>query len=118
MTPHARKARGNRFVLPFGSIRTKLIVTFGVLLGLGVANLGIYYWAQLRRERVMVEMRNAIERQLVTADVFDRLEDQKTGIDLMTGVLATENAPPPSPDEVARFTRAVDALPIALVDMV
>ena len=107
-----------RFVLPFGSIRTKLIVTFGVLLGLGVANLGIYYWAQLRRDRVMVDMRNAIERQLVTADVFDRLEDHKRYIDLITGVLATENAPAPSEEERTRFASGVDALPIALADMV
>jgi signal transduction histidine kinase/CheY-like chemotaxis protein len=117
MSPHARQ-KSRRFLLPFGSIRTKLIVTFGVLLGLGVGNIGIYYWAQLRRDRAMQDMRVAIERQLVTAEVFAELADQNKNINLfMTGVLAADTVVTPSDDERARFARTVDVLAAQLAEM-
>lgn len=99
------------------SIRTKLGVGFGVLLVLGAFNIGVYYWGAHQRAQAFRELQQAIERQMIITEVVDLLEDQKTYVALMTGVLGMPQEAPPTEEEHRGFARDVDTIATRIADM-
>lgn len=100
------------------SIRRKLVLLVGGLLGLGALNIGVYYWGAQQREREFARLRRAIERQTIIVEVMDQLEDQKRFVDLLgSGVMGLEQGVTPGIQEQDRFGRALDSISSQLVTM-
>lgn len=93
------------------SIRHKLVLMVGVLLGLGALNVGVYYWGAQQRAREFARLRQAIERQTIIVEVMDRLQDQKKFVDLLgSGVLGLGEGASPGILEQEQFGRALDSI--------
>ena len=91
-SPAAPRSRGSFLRrLASRSIRTKLLVLVGVLLGLGALNVGVYSWGVQQRARVFRNLQRAIERQRIITDVTNDLENQKKFVDLLgSGILGEQ----------------------------
>lgn len=101
----------------FRSIRTKLLLGFGVLLALGALNIGVYYVGARQRQRVFGELREAMDRQTLITRVSNRLEDQKRFVDVALVAAGGEELPMPTADERRRFALSVDSIPKLLDSM-
>lgn len=99
------------------SIRTKLLVLVGVLLGLGALNVGVYSWGAQQRARVFRNLHQAIERQRIITDVANDLENQKKFVDLLgSGILGFEQAAP-GQQEQRQFAARLDSISTRLSGM-
>ncbi len=99
------------------SIRTKLMVLVGVLIGLGALNVGVYSWGAHHRAQVFRNLQQAIERQRIITDVANDLENQKKFVDLLgSGILGFEQAAP-GQQEQRQFAARLDSISIRLSEM-
>ncbi len=99
------------------SIRTKLMVLVGVLIGLGALNVGVYSWGAHHRAQVFRNLERAIERQRIITDVANDLENQKKFVDLLgSGILGFEQAAP-GQQEQRQFAARLDSISLRLSEM-
>lgn len=118
MNPDHRLRRRGLFLrrLASRSIRTKLMVFVGVLLGLGALNVGVYSWGAQHRARVFSNLQRAIERQRIITDVANELENQKKFVDLLgSGILGVQQAP--GQQDQRQFAARLDSISIRLSEM-
>ncbi len=99
------------------SIRTKLLVLVGVLLGLGALNVGVYSWGVHRRTQVFRNLQRAIERQRIITDVTNDLENQKKFVDLLGSGILGEQAAGAGPQEQRLFAARLDSITTRLEAM-
>lgn len=97
------------------SIRTRLLLLVGALLGLGAINIGVYVWSARQRAQVFTRLERAIDRQAIVVEIADRLEDQKRFVDLLgSGVLGIEQGATASAAEQERFSAEIDSIDVRL----
>lgn len=99
----------------FRSIRGRLLLLVGALLALGALNVAVMSWGSSQRTRALSDLLNAIDRQRLILEVRNRLEDQKKFVDLIgTGVVDLGPGAAPPDQEIRRFDRAADSIPLLL----
>jgi class 3 adenylate cyclase len=117
-SPAAPRSRGTFLRrLASRSIRVKLMVLVGVLLGLGALNVGVYSWGVQQRARVFRNLQRAIERQRIITDVTNDLENQKKFVDLLGSGILGEQAAAPGPQEQRQFAARLDSITTRLEEM-
>jgi len=117
-SPAAPRSRGTFLRrLASRSIRAKLMVLVGVLLGLGALNVGVYSWGVQQRARVFRNLQRAIERQRIITDVTNDLENQKKFVDLLGSGILGEQAAAPGPQEQRLFAARLDSITTRLEEM-
>ncbi len=100
------------------SVRRKLLIMVGTLLGLGALNVGVYHWGAQQRKGEFGRLRRAIERQTIIVDVMDQLEDQKRFVDLLgSGVMGLEEGVTFGIQEQERFGASLDSITARLATM-
>ena len=99
------------------SIRTKLLILVGVLLGLGALNVGVYSWGVQQRAAVFRNLQRAIERQRIITDVSNDLENQKKFVDLLGSGILGEQASAAGPQEQRLFAVRLDSITTRLEEM-
>ena len=119
MNPPAAPRHRGTFLrrLASRSIRTKLMVLVGVLLGLGALNVGVYSWGVQQRSRVFRNLQRAIERQRIITDVTNDLENQKKFVDLLGSGILGEQAAAAGPQEQQLFAARLDSITTRLEGM-
>ena len=99
------------------SIRSKLTLGFGALIGLVMLNTGLYFWGAARRSQAFEALQGSIERQALLTEANNRVEDQQTYFDLLavysgdsdTGVTSESEAEVQSRlGEAAQFADQID----------
>src|SRR3954468_14361856 len=88
------------------TIRRRLTISFVVILLLFGLNLVIYFWGNQRREATVEELRRAISRQGLIAQISQGLNDVQKQVSLLSQVpQETGNVAAVDPEELAQFTR-------------
>lgn len=97
------------------SLRAKLILALGTLLGLGALNMGVYYWGALQRQQTHDELLHAVQRQSILVQVRHALDDQKRFVELTAGAFGVVE--PPREEERREFARDLAQVPEALSEL-
>lgn len=74
------------------SIRVRLALVFGVLIGLAMLNIGAFYWGARQRDHVFGELERAIALHGALIEAKAVLDDQATQVKVVSDLLGVEHA--------------------------
>ncbi len=92
------------------TIRRKLGLSFGAILGLFGLNLLIYFWSAVQRNRTVNSLREAISRQTLISTISQELHNLQQQITLLSGIDVASGAGGASAEERKAFAGQLDAV--------
>lgn len=98
------------------SIRTRIVVAFGTLIGLSFLTIIVAQFYAMHRADAFQKLQNAIERQTIVLETKHRVESQYRRVRVLE-LTGTDDSPL-STAERERMTRQLDSIPVPLDRMV
>lgn len=92
------------------TLRRKLSLAFGIILGLFGLNLAIYFWSAHQRNRTVDALGRAITRQILISNISQTLNNLHQQITLLSGITMEAASAGASPSERQAFTAQLDSV--------
>lgn len=89
-------------------MRTRLLAALLTLLIFFALNLAVNVWGDRARARSLLNLQHGIERQLLIADIRERMREARREMALLTGVFGREEAEPVDPEARDAFVARLE----------
>jgi len=99
------------------SIRRRLTLSYIAILALLAVNLLVYFWGDRKRQATVVELRRAINRQILISSVKEKLSEYEKQVTLLSQLTADANSGGASPGEIAAFNHRLEGVGAQLREM-
>lgn len=90
------------------TIRRKLALSFGVILGVFGLNLAIYFWSAAQRNRTVDTLGRAISRQILLSTIDQSLNSLHQQVTLLSSITVEAATTGATPEERQRFSAQLD----------